>query len=113
MEVVSYFSLKYEEDIHASFNITVIVESIDFILKNNICVFGNEYFLQLQCTTMGIMFTPTFASLSMVYYEIKLYNLIEPNYHLNIRQYFLENWKVFLDNCEIRLKADLMKLDDL
>ena len=49
----------------------------------------------------------------MGYHEIKLYDLIELNYNLDIRQYFVENWKKFLDDCEILLKTDLIKLDDL
>ena len=66
------------------FNIPFILESIDFILKNN------EYFLQLQGTAMGTVFAPTYANLSMGYHEIKLYDLIELNYSVYIRQYFVE-----------------------
>ena len=55
----------------------------------------------------------TYANLSMGYHEIKLYDLIELNYNLDIRQYFVENWKKFLDDCEILLKTDLIKWDDL
>ena len=66
------------------FNIPFILESIDFILKNN------EYFLQLQGTAMGTVFAPTYANLSMGYHEIKLYDLIELNYSVDIRQYFVE-----------------------
>ena len=113
MGAVRYFLLKYKEDIHSRFNIPFILESIDFILKSNTCVFGNEYFLQLQGTAMGTVFAPTYANLSMGYHEIKLYDLIELNYNLDIRQYFVENWKRFLDDCEILLKTDLIKPDDL
>ena len=35
------------------------------------------------------------------------------NYNLNITQYFVENWERFLDDCEILLKADLKKPNDL
>ena len=49
----------------------------------------------------------------MGYHEIKLYDLIELNYNLDIRQYFFENWKKFLDDCEILLKTDLIKWGDL
>ena len=56
MEAVRYFLLKYKEDIHSRFNIPFILESIDFILKSNTCVFGNKYFLQLQGTAMGTAF---------------------------------------------------------
>ena len=61
MEAVRYFLLKYKEDIHPRFNIPFILESIDFILKNNTCVFDNEYFLQLQGTAMGTVFASTLA----------------------------------------------------
>ena len=62
---------------------------------------------------MGTVFAPTYANLSMGYHEIKLYDLIAMNYNLDIRQYFVENWEKFLDDCEILLKTDLIKLGDL
>ena len=113
METVRYFLLKYKEDIHPRFNIPFILEPIDFILKNNSCVFDNKYFLQLQGTAMGTVFASTYTKLSMRYHEVKLYDLIELNYNLDIRQYFVENWKRFLDDCEVLLKTDLIKPDDL
>ena len=113
MEAVRYFLLKYKEDIHPRFNIPFILESIDFILKNNTCVFDNEYFLQLQGTAMGTVCAPTYANLSMGYHEIKLYDLIKFNYNLDIGQYFVENWKRLQDDCEILLNTDLIKPDDL
>ena len=65
IEVVRYFLLKYKEDIHPRFNIPFILELIDFILKNNTCVFDSEYFLQLQGIAMRTVFAPTNANLSM------------------------------------------------
>ena len=113
MDAVRYFLLKYKEDIHPRINIPFILESIDLILKKNTCVFDNEYFLQLQGIAMGTVFAPTYANLSMRYHEIKFYDLIELNYSVDIRQYFVENWKRFLDDCQIRLKTDVIKPDDL
>ena len=49
----------------------------------------------------------------MGYHEIKLYDLLESNYNFNIRQYFVDNWKRFLDDCEILFNWILTKLDDL
>ena len=109
MDTVGYFLLKYKEDIHPTFNIPFTLESIEFILKNSTCVFDNEYFLQLQGSAMGTLFAPTYANLSMGYHEIKLYDLMELNYSVDIRQYFVENWKRFLDDCSILLKTDLIK----
>ena len=62
---------------------------------------------------MDAVFAPTYANLSMGYHEIKLSDLIELNYKFDIRQYFVENWKRFLDDCQILLKTNLIKPDDL
>ena len=70
-------------------------------------------FIRLQGTAMGTVFAPTYAKPSMGYHEIKLYDLIELNYNLDIRQYLVENWKRFLDDCEILLNIDLIKPDNL
>ena len=94
MEALRYFLLlRYKDDIHPWFNIPFILESIDFVLKTKTCIFENEYFLQLQGTAMGTVFAPTYANLSMWYHKVKLYDVIELNYNLDIRQYFVENWK--------------------
>ena len=62
---------------------------------------------------MDTVFAPTYAKTSMGYHKIKLYDLIELNYNLDTRQYFVENWKRLLDDCEILLNIGLIKLDDL
>ena len=86
MKAVRYFLSKYKEDVHPRFNIHFTLESIDFILKNNACVSDNGHILQLQGTAMGTVF-----------------DLIKLNCNLDIRKYFVENWKRFLDDCEILL----------
>ena len=62
---------------------------------------------------MGTVFAPNYGNLSMGYHKIKLYDLIELNYNFDIRQYFLENWKRFLDECKMLLNTDLIKPNDL
>ena len=62
---------------------------------------------------MGTVFAPTYVNLSMGCHEIRLYDLIELNHNLDIRQYSVENWKRFLGDCEILLKTDLIQPDDL
>ena len=48
------------------------------------------------------------------YHEIKLYDLITfKSLILDIRQYFVENWKLLLDDYEILLNIGLIKPDDL
>ena len=47
---------------------------IHFILQNNNMKFDNEFYNQIKGTAMGTIFAPTYATLSMGYFEIKLYN---------------------------------------
>ena len=79
IEAVRYFLFKYQQYIYPRFSIPFILESIDFMLKNNTCVFDNEYFLQLQGTAKGTVFAQTFANLIIGHHEIKLYDRIELN----------------------------------
>ena len=90
---MAWNGLKYEDDIHPRFNIPFILESVDF-----------KYFLQLQGTAVSTVFAPTYATKAWGSHEIKLYDLIESNSNLDIRWYFVEKSKRFLDGCEILLK---------
>ena len=86
METVRYFLWKYKENIPPMFNKYNFYFRLNwFYIKNNTCVFYNQYFLQLQGTGKGTMLAPTYANLSMGYHDIKLYDLIELNYDLYIR----------------------------
>ena len=62
---------------------------------------------------MSTVLPPTYANLSLEFHEINAYDLIESNYSLDIRQYFMENFQRFLDDCEILSKTDLINLDGL
>ena len=58
---------------------------------------------------MGTIFTPNYVNLSMGYNEIKLFDLTELDYNLDIMQYFVKNWIKFVDDCKIVLNTDLIK----
>ena len=49
---------------------------------------------------MGTIFAPTYATLNIGYAEIKLYSEITTKY------IFMEEWKQFLDKCQILLNPD-------
>ena len=38
--------------------------------------FNNEFYNQIKDTVMGTIFAPTYATLSMGYFEIKLYSCL-------------------------------------
>ena len=48
---------------------------------------------------MGTIFTQTYATLSMGYFEIKLYRVCTFKYRGLLVEYIKENWNGFLDGC--------------
>ena len=44
-------------------------------LFQNVQKFNNEFYNQIKGTAMGIIFTPTYATLSMGYFEIQFYSV--------------------------------------
>ena len=109
-EAPDYFFANYHEDLHSRFEKEFVLESANFTLKNNTLTFDSEFYL--QGTSMDTIFTPTYANLRIGYYEIKVYSIICQSYALSSK-YFKNNCLKILDNCEILLKVNLIKPDDL
>ena len=104
---------KHQESINSRFSKAFILESTEFILKNNSFKFNDEYFLQLVGTATGTDMAPTYATLTMGYHEMKFYTICELNWGAAIRQYIEEAWGRFLDDCEIPLDEDKVKPEAL
>ena len=100
---VSFWIDKYPEIINQRFSKSFITEALLFVLENNIFHFNDEYFKQMIGTAMGTDVAPTFSTLTVRYSEIKLYNLCEQNWGVEMRNYVPENGSRFLYDCEIRL----------
>ena len=74
LEAIDYFLNKYQEDLQPRSRKEFVLESANFILKNNTLTFDSEFYLQIKGTKMGTIFAPTYADLTMVYHEIKVYS---------------------------------------
>ena len=61
---------------------------------------------------MGTIFTYTYANLTMAYHEIRVYSVIHESYTL-ASKHFRNSLFRFLDACQILLKVNLIKPDDL
>ena len=61
---------------------------------------------------MGTIFSPTYANLTMGYRKIKIYSIIRQNYALATK-HFENSWFRYSDDCQILLKANLIKPDHL
>ena len=68
LEAINYRLDKHQNSINPRFSKAVILESVEFILKNNTFKFNDEYFLQLVGTATGTDMAPTYATLTMGYH---------------------------------------------
>ena len=82
LETIDYFLTKYQEDLHPRFRKEFILESANFILKNNTLTFDSKFYLQIKVTAMGTVFAPTYANLTMGYHEINVSCIIRQSYAL-------------------------------
>ena len=58
LDAIDYFLTKYQGDLHPRFKKKCVLESTNFILKNNTLTFDSEFYLQTKGTTMGRMRLP-------------------------------------------------------
>ena len=90
-----------------------VLESVKFILENNNLNFDNEYFNQIKGTAMGTIFAPTYANLTMGFFELKFYDLCRDKYGEDLGNFIFKNWSRFLDDCETLLEENKINPNDL
>ena len=95
LEAIDYFLTKYGEGLHPRFRKEFVLESANFILKNNTLTFDSEFYLKIKRTVMGTVFAPTYANLTMGYHEIKVYSSISQSYNL-ASKHFQNSWFRYL-----------------
>ena len=103
---------KYQEDLHPRFRKEFVLELANFILENNALAFDSRFYLQIEVTTLGIIFAPSYANLIVGYNEIKVYSFIHQSHALASKQ-FENSWFGYLDDCQVLLKVNLIKSDHL
>ena len=67
--------------------------------------FNNEFYSQIKGTAMSTISTPTYATLSMGYFEIKLFSVCTFKYGEPLAEYIKENWNRFLNDCYADLRS--------
>ena len=113
LEAIKFWLEKHPQSLHKRFSKDFILESSKFILENNTCTFNDEYYTQISGTAMGTIFAPTYATLTMGYLEIKLYETCEIKFNTTVRNFIYDNWSRFLDDCEIILNREMMTPETL
>ena len=74
LEALDYWVANHPESLHAGFHKEVVLECKKFILQSNNMKFNDESYNQIKDIAMGTIYAATSATLSMGYFEIKLYS---------------------------------------
>ena len=60
---------------------------------------------------MGSIFAPTYANLTMGFFELTIYDLCRDKFGKDLGNFIFENWSRFFDDCETLLEES--KINDL
>lgn len=108
LQVIHYFLTNFPNDLHPCFPKPFVIETADFVLKNNTLTFDSNYYLEDQRTAIGTNFSPTYSALTIRYRKQNIYFIIENRFNLNTKEYSMENWWRSLVDCEILFNRKYM-----
>ena len=89
------------------------MESAKSVLLKNNTRFNNQLYNQIENTTMGTIFAPTYGTLSIGYIEIKLCSACTFKYGKHLAEYNKEKCNCFLDDCYIDLWSRKISSEEL
>ena len=98
---VKYWIQEKRHLIDDRFETEFIIEALQIVLEENSFYFDGQIYRQIKGTAMGTKVAPTYANLVMGYLEKQLYDKTEETFNLDFRNYIIEHWKRYLDDCII------------
>lgn len=116
LKAIKFWLQKHPEDLHTRFTDNFILDSIEFILKNNTFYFNGEHYRQRKGTAMGTKFAPVYATLTIGFLEETLYQKVSNDFGNQFGEYFMKFWNRFLDDCFVpwtRSVTDLHRLHQI
>ena len=114
LQAINFGLEKHGASINSRFPKAFSLESIQFILKNNNFKFSEEYFNQLVGTAIGTDMAPTYATLTMGYYETKLYAISKVKWGEEIGSQIKKKLgQISGYDCEIPVDEDTVDPEDL
>ena len=75
--------------------------------------FDNEFFNQIKDTAKGTIFAPTYATLSMGYFDIKLSGVCNFKYGKVLAEHIKQNWNNILYDCYTVLRSSQISPEEL
>ena len=96
-----------------SFSNLYTQDFLSVLIENNSLKFDNGYFNQITATAVGAIFAPTYANLTLGFFEFTYFDLCRNKFGEDLRNFIFENWSGFLNNCEISIEENKINPNDL
>ena len=98
LEAIRFWIEKYPDSLHSRFSKGFALESTKIILENNNCTFNDEFYRQISGTALGIIFAPTYTTLTMGYFVAHFYSICGLKWVKEFQEFILENRSRFLND---------------
>ena len=112
LEAISYWLNRFPL-LNERISYDFILEALCLILRNNNFNFQGKFYRQLRGTAMGTKVAPVYATLTLGFLELSLYNTINTNYGPLAGNLFLNNYFCYLDDIFLIFEQNLLPVDDL
>lgn len=106
IEVINLWIEKQPQTLHPRFSSEFDFESTKIILANNNGTFNNEFYKQISGTAMDTIFLPKYATLTIGYFEVHLYDTCEVKWGSEFEEFLIEYGSIFLYDYKILLDRE-------
>lgn len=104
IKAIWYWFSKFPELLHHRFTPEFVIEGLQLIMGNSNFTFNGNFYTLIKGTATGTVVAPSYAILAIGFLEVTLYDKILKAFGPIIHDYFLLNWKRYLDDCFILWK---------
>ena len=111
IEAMSFWLENSTDLINQRFTSDFILTGLNLVLSHSSFQFNGQPYSLLKAIATGEPVAATIATLTVGYLELKLYEKIHSNLGSEIANYFISNWKRFLDDCFIVWRKSLGNFD--
>ena len=111
LKALKFWIEKFRHTINTRFSTQFILELSEFVLSNNYFIFNNEMYYQITGVSMGTIFAPPYACLTVGFLEeTELFpKLLPSKYDPVTCEFIIENFFRFMDDGNTLLPKDIIE----
>ena len=106
LKAIRYWLTKHRQQIPDRFSNEFIIDALQLVIENNVFYFDGCFYSQNKGVAMGTKVAPTYATLVLGYLEKLFYSKVEEKFGTSMKDYIVNSWKRFLDDCFLIIKNE-------